>query len=192
MIENDRIQLRPIDFQDTENILKWRNSQAVKKYFCMQEDLTKEQHEWWLENRVKTGQTIQFIIHDKQNDLDLGTVYVRNIDVEHSNGEFGIYIGDSERRNAGIGSMAMELICNYMFEEKDMHKIYLRVLESNKRAISVYVKNGFQQEGVFKDHVYSKENGYQNVIFMAKINPKHLKKDEQLEECNRLVKKMRG
>lgn len=171
MLENEVIKLRPIDSNDTDNILRWRNSEEVKKFFCMQEDLKREEHEWWLENKVKTGKTIQFIIYDKTEDKDLGTVYIRDIDKEHNHGEFGIYIGEVTSRNKGVGTMAMNLICTYAFKELHFHKIYLRVLASNERAITVYKKNGFLEEGLFKEHLFVPGNGYQDLVFMGVINP---------------------
>lgn len=112
MLENSLIKLRPISEKDTDNILRWRNSKEVKKFFCMQDDLTREEHEWWLKNRVQVGKVIQFIIVDKELEQDLGTVYIRDIDEQNKNGEFGIYIGEVQSRNKGIGTQAMELICD--------------------------------------------------------------------------------
>ena len=189
MLENDKIILREISSNDTQNILRWRNSEEVKKYFCMQEDLTKESHEWWLENIVKTGEVIQYTIYDKEHDVDLGTVYIRNIDKVDCNGEFGIYIGEPSYRNSGIGKSAMKLICDYAFQTLKLHKIYLRVLESNERAISVYLKNDFQKEGVFKEHVYHPQRGFQNLVFMGKLNPTDDFSEEKTEEKCKVLRK---
>ncbi len=171
MLENSLIKLRPISEKDTDNILRWRNSKEVKKFFCMQDDLTREEHEWWLKNRVQVGKVIQFIIVDKELEQDLGTVYIRDIDEQNKNGEFGIYIGEVQSRNKGIGTQAMELICDYAFKKLKLHKVYLRVLATNERAISVYKKNGFKEEGKFKDHLYVEDTGYQDLVFMGRINP---------------------
>lgn len=170
MIENDLVVLRPISLEDTENILKWRNSENVKKYFCMQSDLKKEEHVWWLENKVKTGKVVQFIIQEKKNHRDIGTVYIRDIDYAYKNGEFGIYIGEESSRGCGYGQAAMELICHYAFQTLKLHKIFLRVLETNKTAIALYEKCGFQKEGLFKEHIYTPIHGYCNLVFMGRIN----------------------
>ena len=171
MLEKSGILLRPITMDDTQNILKWRNSIEVKKYFCMQQDLTKEQHEWWLKNRVETGCVIQYIIVDQQTNQDLGTVYIRDIDEEHLNGEFGIYIGEAVSRNKGIGTIAMDMICDYAFKELKLHKIFLRVLADNLAAIKVYKKNGFIEEGLFKEHIRNQLGEYKDLVFMGRMNP---------------------
>lgn len=170
MLENEFIKLRPITIEDTDNILKWRNSSQVKKYFCMQSDLTRKEHEWWLENKVKSGKAIQFIINLKKEQKDIGTIYIRDIDSENKNGEFGIYIGESDLRGMGYGTMAMDLIVKYAFLEKKLHKVYLRVLSDNERAKECYKKNGFVEEGVFKEHVYKQGKGFVDVTFMGRIN----------------------
>lgn len=45
------------------------------------------------------------------------------------------------------------------------------MLATNERAISVYKKNGFKEEGKFKDHLYVEDTGYQDLMFMGRINP---------------------
>lgn len=170
MLENDKVILRPITEKDTNNILKWRNSKQVKKYFLMQEDLTKEQHEYWLKNIVNTGKAIQFIIVDKESMNDVGTIYVRNIDKTDKNGEYGIYIGDTSCRGKGLGYFSSLLICDYCFKELKLHKLYLRVLKDNKRAISLYKKIGFKKEGIAKEHVFHPVKGYLDVMFMSIID----------------------
>ncbi len=59
------------------------------------------------------------------------------------NTEVGISIGAKEWWNKGYGSEAMELMVKYGFETLNMHRVWLRVFERNKRAIRSYEKVGF-------------------------------------------------
>lgn len=93
MIKGINIYLEPITDQYTSKIIKWRNSDNVKKYFLDREPLTEEKHRAWLKNKVETGQAAQYIIFE-ENDRPIGTVYLRDIDRVNSNAEFGIYIGE--------------------------------------------------------------------------------------------------
>ena len=66
MLEGSKVCLRPIDWSDTDNIVKWRNSEWVQPYFIDHTPLTREIHENWLRTRVFTGRVAQFIIVEKE------------------------------------------------------------------------------------------------------------------------------
>ncbi|MEA3406468.1 MAG: GNAT family protein [Chloroflexota bacterium] len=54
----------------------------------------------------------------------------------------------------GYGSEALRLLLRYGFMELDLHKVQLTVLAYNERALGIYRKAGFRQEGVFREFVY--------------------------------------
>ena len=61
-IQDTGLYLRKIEYSDTENVVRWRNSDAVRTHFIDQRLFTKESHEGWLKNYVETGKVEQFII----------------------------------------------------------------------------------------------------------------------------------
>ena len=67
------------------------------------EYITKEEHENWLKNQIDTQKTYQFVIYDKKLKKDVGSVFIKNIDQQDKNGEFGIFIGLKEALGRGIG-----------------------------------------------------------------------------------------
>lgn len=168
MIKGNNINLEPITDQFTSKIVQWRNSDNVKKFFLDRKPLTEDMHRSWLKNMVETGKTVQFIIFEK-NSRPIGTVYLRDIDYDNHNAEFGIYIGEDVERGKGYGSEALDLICKYGFSELKLHKIYLRVLTSNITAINVYKKMGFTEEGCMKDHIFV-DGKYLSITNMALFN----------------------
>ena len=169
MLKGKNIYLQPITDEYTDKIIKWRNSENVKRYFLDREPLTPETHRAWLKNTVGTGKAVQFIIFEN-NGRPIGTVYLRDIDRNNRNAEFGIYIGEETERGKGYGSEALKLICDHGFEELGLHKIILRVLLSNTKAMNVYKKMGFVQEGCFKDQIYA-DGEYSSLCFMALFEP---------------------
>ena len=167
-LEDEGVVLRPVALADTDNVLKWRNSVEVKKYFIYQKEITREEHVSWLEEKVKEGEVVQYIIHIKDENKDVGSVYLQNIDRKNRKCEFGIFIGEDCARGKGIGRISAQLITDYAFRFLKMNKIYLRVLSNNERAYHSYLKAGFVKEGIFKEDVWI--NGEPvDVIFMAKF-----------------------
>lgn len=167
IIKGKNIDLKPMECKDTENIIHWRNQPFVRKWFIDQRLFTKEGHMAWVEAMIDTGRAVQFIIRWKIQKREIGSVYLRDIDTEAGVAELGIFIGEEDCLEKGIGREAVELICAYGFEQLLLRKIILRVLADNKRAIASYRKVGF----VIVGSSYAKvepHGDYRNIIFMAK------------------------
>lgn len=168
--EQAGIYLRLMTYDDTDLIVKWRNSDAVRKNFIYQELLTREGHEKWIRTRVETGEVVQTIICDIATDRPLGSVYIRDIDKQHKKAEYGIFIGEADARGRGIGTAAAKLMLRFCFEEMELHRVYLRALSGNEQAVRSYEKAGFVKEGLLKEDVCI--NGkYIDIVWMAAINP---------------------
>lgn len=142
----DRLYLRPITINDTEMILNWRNSDAVKQFFIRQEDITVEEHLYWLEELVSSGKVCQFIICVKNEDKPIGSVYLQKIDTVNGDAEYGIFIGETSALGKGYGTEAGRLMLKYGFEKLNLKTIYLRVYADNIRAIRSYLRIGFRHE----------------------------------------------
>lgn len=167
--ENAGIYLRLMTGEDTDLIVAWRNSDSVRRNFIYQELFTRESHENWIRTKVETGQVVQMIICDIATNKALGSVYIRDIDRQHSKAEYGIFIGEETARGRGVGTATAKLMLRYCFEEEKLHRVYLRVLEGNEAAIGSYENAGFVKEGYLKDDVCL--NGqYRDVIWMAIVN----------------------
>ena len=163
------IYIKPITIDDTDDIIKWRNNEDVRKFFIYQEPFTKEGHLKWLKTKVKTGQAVQFIIFEKETDNKIGSVYLSNVDYKFKKAEWGIFIGKSDCRGKGYGNQAAKLIIKYAFEEMKLHRVYARAYADNERAINNNIKAGLKLEGILKDDVFV--NGeFRDIAWLAIIN----------------------
>ena len=172
IIEGNAIYLRPIVMEDTDHILRWRNSERVRKNFIYQADFTREGHESWMRNKVATGEVVQFIICEKGSDRPVGSVYFRDVDKNDNKAEYGIFIGEEDAAGKGIGSETAKLAVTYAREQMKLHKLMLRVFADNKAAVCSYEKAGFVQEGYLKDEHFC-GGAYRDLILMAVIFPEN-------------------
>lgn len=87
-----------------------------------------------------------------------------NRDLRCANFRIGIF--HSAERGRGIGLWATELTRDFAFAELKLHRLELDVYSFNPRAEKVYLKAGFQREGVLRDAVLN-DGQYADDILMA-------------------------
>ncbi|HOO79042.1 MAG TPA: GNAT family protein [Lachnospiraceae bacterium] len=127
-----------------------------------------QKHNNWIKTKVETGLVIQYIIVNKDNNEEVGSVYLRNIDRINESAEYGFFIGEDRARGKGIGTETARLFTDFALKNWGLHRIYLRVLANNVQAYKSYKKAGFIEEGRHRDMV--KLNGsFQDMIFMSII-----------------------
>ena len=112
ILNGEIVNLREITELDTDNIIKWRNNPKVKKHFIYQEDFTRESHLSWYHNKVQTKEVAQFIIVNKEEARDIGSIYLRDIDLENKRAEYGIFIGEDTRKRKGV-----RISCNRTYNQ---------------------------------------------------------------------------
>lgn len=171
LYSDGNIYLRLMTAEDTDNIVKWRNSDAVRTNFIYQKLFTRQSHEQWIKTMVNTGKVVQMIICRCENDESVGSVYIRDIDTTHHKGEYGVFIGEASARGCGIGTAAAKLMIHYAFEELQLHRLFLRVFADNAQAMGSYEKAGFEKEAYLKDDVCI-DGVYRDIVLMAIINEK--------------------
>lgn len=167
--ENAGIFLRKMTEEDTDLIVSWRNSDAVRRNFIYQDLFTRQSHENWVRTMVETGKVVQMIICELVDGKPLGSVYVRDIDPVHHKAEYGIFIGESGARGRGIGTAAAKLMIRCSFEELKIHRLFLRVYADNLQAIRSYEKAGFVKEAYLRDDVCV-EGRFRDIVLMAVLN----------------------
>ena len=170
-ITGDRVSLRPISTEDTDAIVRWRNSEGVRPFFLMDEPLTVEMHRQWLATKVATGKAVQFIISDKESNQDIGSVYLRDIDTESGQAEFGIYLGEEEVRGRGFGREASSLILAYAWKTLGLGRVYLRVRSDNSAALRCYTNIGFLPMAEKQPPDDTSVCDDVDVVFMQVLNP---------------------
>lgn len=170
-IAGEKVYLRFLAREDTPLIVKWRNTERVRKNFIYQELFTEEGHLKWFESMLETGRAIQFLIVEKETDRPVGSVYFRDISEEHHKAEYGIFIGEEDAAGKGYGTETAKLAIRYGFEQMQLHKIILRALAENQQAIRSYENAGFEKEAFLKDEVCIRGE-YRDIVLMGIINPK--------------------
>lgn len=166
MIYGERIRLRSAERDDLPTFVKWLNDPEVTAglsiywpYSQAEEDLwfeemlkrPKDEHVLCIEIPLLEDRRAMTAIEAAKDDAlrwkVIGTVGFGPIDHRNHNVEFGINIGEKSYWNQGYGTEAVRVLVQYGFDTLNLHRIYLRVFETNPRAIRAYEKAGFTLEG---------------------------------------------
>jgi RimJ/RimL family protein N-acetyltransferase len=86
------------------------------------------------------------------DDHPIGLVSLWDRTIPHEAAEISIWLGQGYR-NEGFGTEALRLSLRYAFDQLKLHKVYLRVLAYNARAIRAYQKSGFTIEGILREEM---------------------------------------
>ena len=78
----------------------------------------------------------------------------REYRIEDATGVFGIdlFIGEPDLWGAGLGTRALALLVDYLFEAKSANKIVIDPHVTNERAVRSYEKAGFARVKVLEQH----------------------------------------
>lgn len=167
--DSERIYIRSITYDDTDTIVKWRAQDNVKRYFIYRGELTKEVHNNWMRTQVETGRVVQFIVCMKEDDRPIGSVYLRDIDRQHSKAEYGVFLGEEDIRGMGIGQEALRLVLDVAFKILGLNRVYARALADNEASINCFLECGFKKEAHLRQSVCL-DGIYRDVVLIGKLS----------------------
>jgi RimJ/RimL family protein N-acetyltransferase len=72
-------------------------------------------------------------------------------------------------RGCGIGTALLETLLHWAEEHPDIEKVQLEVFSTNDRAISLYRKMGFTEEGRLRKQIKFGENDYADEVIMGRF-----------------------
>lgn len=98
------------------------------------------------------------------NSRCIGSARLHHISETDRSAAYAIGIFDVSLLSKGIGSEVTKLVLEYAFKEMKLHRIDLKVLDYNKRAIRCYEKCGFKVDGILRDSAYIEGAYYSDVI----------------------------
>jgi RimJ/RimL family protein N-acetyltransferase len=154
ILKGKKIILRPVKMSDAPRFVKWFNDPIVNKFLAKRSMTLKAEKKWIFERLKGLSKDIFFCIETQEGHL-IGNAAIRLPDQKvHSHvGSLGIMIGEKDCWNQGFGTEAAELIINYGFKKIGLKRIELDVYDYNPRAMKVYHRLGFKDEGTKREHV---------------------------------------
>ena len=162
-----KIYLRALELSDVELLVKWRNDEVVTSplggnsfYVSSIREI-----EWIKSAALNDKQNLRLAICLKENCMHIGNVNLTSINWINRSAEYSIMIGARDQWGKGFGKEATILILKYAFEELNLNRIFLTVRNDNEKAINLYKKLGFTQEGILRKSIYKNNKYIDMVVF---------------------------
>lgn len=112
--------------------------------------MTPEDAERWYQ--AITGAPCSWVI--EVDGVCIGHARLHSFDLPNRRARYAIGIFDTAYWNQGWGTIATELVLQVAFEQLHLHRVDLRTLAYNSRAIRTYAKAGFIQEGIEREGAF--------------------------------------
>jgi len=165
MILGKKTRLVPISMDYLEDYKRWINDPEVSDMLGLMvfPFSTEKERRWVEENIAPSESKYSFTILTKKG-KPIGNIALMEIDYVHRCATLGIMIGEKECWDRGYGSDAIDALLGFAFDTLAMHRVELRTLELNKRALGCYRKCGFKVEGRRRKHWYYKGRYFDDVL----------------------------
>lgn len=167
MGKSDRVYLRALELEDYKTTIRWRTDDRIwnmlggTKYF-----VSEAYEKKWVEETIFKSNDVKLAICLKENNRHIGNVYMTNVDLSNQSCHSHILIGETDCWGKGYAKEALQLAVNYMFNERNIHRIQAMILQSNTQSLKMHEKCGYKIDGLLRDSVF-KGGRWQNQYVMS-------------------------
>lgn len=161
-LNTETVRLTALTADDIPQLVEWRNSFALKRLTGPGPFMPATAADVSIES---TATSIQFAIRGVDSEALMGYIALMNIVWSNRTADLGVFIGDVDNRGKRLGATAISLLLDYAFNELNLQRIQLDVVDYNRPAIRVYQKLGFTQEGARRQHGERDGKRYDVLLF---------------------------
>ncbi|HHW46613.1 MAG TPA: GNAT family N-acetyltransferase [Clostridiales bacterium] len=168
------VEIRRFEEKDIPLKVKWINDEKNNRYLHYDLPLSEEKTFAWFRNIKDRTDRADFTI--TYNDEPVGLIGLLNIDKKNKKAEYYICLGEEKFKGKGIAYTASKLLIDYAFKELGLNKIYLYTEINNYPAQKLFVKIGFEKEGLLKNDLIHNGRKIDRYIYSL-MQENYLKQD---------------
>ncbi len=141
MLRREDCLIRPLEESDLDQVLLWRNSDAIRDVMFSDHLITPEEHRAWY-RRLATSPTDLCLIFEYCK-TPLGTVSFNKMDDTRSSCFWGFYL--ARTATSGVGKAMALLGLEVGFSRLQVERIFADTFAFNSRALRFQENLGFQK-----------------------------------------------
>jgi RimJ/RimL family protein N-acetyltransferase len=146
------VRLRAICRADLERLRGFVNDPDVMQFSNVYRPISDSQQDAWFEGICRDKDSVWYAIDvERAGETRLiGTCCLLGFDWPSRLAELRVRIGDRSAWGQGFGREAVALLLSYGFKDLGLERIWLRVYSGNQRALRLYRRLGFREEGTLR------------------------------------------
>jgi RimJ/RimL family protein N-acetyltransferase len=151
LLTGDRVRLTALAKADAAMVASWYEDAEFMRLFDAEPAFPKaaEEVEAHIEEARKSKTAYLFGLRRTSDDALVGMAELDGILWAHGVAWLGIGLG-REFWDQRLGSEALALLLRYAFQELNLYRVQLTVFDYNARALALYRRSGFLEEGRFR------------------------------------------
>ncbi len=146
------IRLRALEQTDLRFIHEMNNNRSIMAYWFEEPYESFFELEELFRKHIHDNTERRFIA-ENEDQQPVGLVELVEINTIHRNAEFQIIIAP-KYQGFGYARTLINKALNYAFTILNLHKVYLSVAVNNEKAIHLYEKCGFKEEGQLIEEIF--------------------------------------
>lgn len=163
------MRLEALSLDHLSHVMRWVNDPQVMQYFAGRQTKISEEEE----RRYLTGLIASK--NDRAYSIFRGADYLGQCSINQiywpaRNGRIFLVLA-REHQKKGFGRQALQLLIDKAWDELNLHKLWLIVRHDNRRAQALYLRQGFDFEGVLVDE-YFVQGRFYDMVRMGLVRPR--------------------
>jgi RimJ/RimL family protein N-acetyltransferase len=160
MIKGREVLLRPVEDSDYPFIHRWMNHPEVWRYMDYELPFSLVDVKEDIERSRKEGHPFTILVGDRP----IGRIGLNQFRRRDRICSFYLYIGEPDCWGRGHAQDAAMTLLAYAFDRWDLNQVELWSLADNNRAIGMYERCGFVQEGRLRDRSFKEGHWVDHVV----------------------------
>lgn len=161
---HEGLHLRTIEPNDLPHIAALRNDESTWTQLTDPKPLGPADQKAWYESLGSRSGKLYFIAYDDQNPF-IGLVRMDEIDHQNRSIRVGADV-QVDLRGKGHGKAIYRTVLKYCFDQLNMHRVWLAVLDTNTTARALYSRMGFKEEGRYRKAIF-RNGDYVDYVLMS-------------------------
>jgi RimJ/RimL family protein N-acetyltransferase len=167
MIKGTIATLLPFDSALVPLVRGWINDEEVRRGTGTEGPVSDVEHERWYRSAMDDRSQRIFVMGmgAGADAKPVGLIGLRGINWRARSAEYWIYLGEDSAKGKGIAYEASRLLLSFAFRRLGLNRIFLHVDATNERAIGLYKKLGFAQEGICRSATFVDGKYLDRILF---------------------------
>ena len=168
-LETERLILRRYNEIDLDAFYEILHDERLHTYIPFP-DLTKKEELEYIKNciaEVEESKYEKWSIVLKNENITIGNISVNTVNKKHNYCNVG-YVVRYDYWENGYASEALEVVSNYLLNDRDYYLVECSCNELNKQSSKVMLKAGFKKDGYIANRRLNKDGTYSGVEYYSK------------------------